>query len=140
MINNLIKAKVFTKSQKSSLQFGSWRLLLFSLQKIIFALLKIKKNQLLETRLGHKNGTLQETQGVFFIMSRQLKPNEWIYYFNLHEKNFHRFQSEYELLKQKPFKNNVKAVFIRKYRIYKYNNSVDVLISKTGKAPKKERV
>ena len=70
-------------------------------------------------------------------MSRQLKSNEWIYYFNLYEKNLHQFQSEYELLKQKPFKNNVKAVFIRKYRIYKYNDSVDVLISKTGKAPKK---
>ena len=33
-------------------------------------------------------------------MSRQLKPNEWIYYFNLYEKkNRHQFQSEYELLK-----------------------------------------
>ena len=52
-------------------------------------------------------------------------------------KKIHQFQSEYESLKQKPFKNNVKAVFIRKYRIYKYNDSVDVLISKTGKAPKK---
>ena len=39
-------------------------------------------------------------------MSRQLKPNEWIYYFNLYEKNLHQFQSKYELLKQKPFKNN----------------------------------
>ena len=32
-------------------------------------------------------------------MSRQLKSNEWIYYFNLYEKNLHQFQTEYELLK-----------------------------------------
>ena len=55
-------------------------------------------------------------------------------------KKISSISSEYELLKQKLFKNNVKVVFIKKYRIYKYNNSVDVLISKTGKAHKKERV
>ena len=70
-------------------------------------------------------------------MSKQLKPNEWIYFFDLYEKNFHLFQFEYEIRRQKSFRENLKTHFLKKYRDYKYNNSIDVLKSNTGKAPKK---
>lgn len=70
-------------------------------------------------------------------MSKQLKPNEWIYFFDLYEKNFHLFKFEYEIRRQKSFRENLKTHFLKKYRDYKYNNSIDVLKSNTGKAPKK---
>ena len=72
-------------------------------------------------------------------MSKQLKPNEGIYFFNLYEKNFHLFQFEYEIRRQKFFRENLKAHFLKKYRDYKYNNSINVLKSNTGKAPKKRK-
>ena len=83
-------------------------------------------------------GRSRKIKGVFFCyISKQLKPNEWIYFFDLYEKNFHLFQFEYEIRRQKSFKENLKTHFLKKYRDYKYNNSIDVLKSNTGKAPKK---
>ena len=70
-------------------------------------------------------------------MFKQLKPNEWIYFFDFYEKNFYLFQFEYEIRRQKSFRENLKTHFLKKYRDYKYNNSIDVLKSNTGKAPKK---
>ena len=69
-------------------------------------------------------------------MSKQLSKNEWLYYFDLYEKDYYKFVHEYTKRRGK-WNHNIKSIFVNKYKTFKYNNDDMILESKTGKSPKR---
>ena len=56
-------------------------------------------------------------------MSKQLSKNEWLYYFDLYEKDYYKFVYEYTKRRGK-WNHNIKSIFVNKYKTFKYNNIV----------------
>lgn len=74
------------------------------------------------------------------ISKKQLSIKEWKYYFSLFENDYQQFLKEY-FENRNVIKTKDKINFFRKkYKKYIYNNFNDeVIMSKTGKAPKKNK-
>ena len=53
-------------------------------------------------------------------MSKQLSKNEWLYYFDLYEKDYYKFVYEYTKRRGK-WNHNIKSIFVNKYKTFKYN-------------------
>lgn len=70
-------------------------------------------------------------------MPKQLTKKEWLYFFDLYEKNRFLFKLEYSNRRNKKINKDLMRWFLRKYHNYKYNKNVMELKSKTGKSPKK---
>lgn len=66
-------------------------------------------------------------------MAKQLKPNQWIYYFNLYESDYERFVIEYQNQRCKPFTKMVRHRFLSKYEQFKKAGDIEDLRSQTGK-------
>ncbi|MDE5599791.1 MAG: integrase core domain-containing protein [Ureaplasma sp.] len=71
-------------------------------------------------------------------MSRHLKPNEWIYLFELYNNNYEKFIYEFKRITQRRWEVYwVRKEFKDKMKNYLYNYDVEVIMSKTGKSTKK---
>lgn len=63
-------------------------------------------------------------------MSKQLKPNEWIYFFNLYEEDYFQWRIEYRISRGKLTKSTI-TIFTTKMKKYNYNFSMEELKRKT---------
>lgn len=71
-------------------------------------------------------------------MSRHLKPNEWIYLFELYQNEYHKFVYEFELITQRKWENkNIRYIFRKKMQSYFSSYDIGVIMSKSGKTSKK---
>ena len=70
-------------------------------------------------------------------MAKQLKLEEWLYFFDLFEKDKRRFKIEYPLFKNTKWSRDLYRWFKRKYNSYMKEKNIEMLISKTGTNPKK---
>ena len=73
-------------------------------------------------------------------MSRHLKPNEWIYLFELYNNNYEKFIYQFRLITQRKWENkDVRKSFRKKMWNYFNNHNIEVIMSKTGKTSTKKK-
>lgn len=72
------------------------------------------------------------------MSKKQLKPEQWLYYFDLYQKDYYKFVYEYSVIAKRKWENSTTRYYFKsKMNKYLYNKDIGVLMSNTGKSSKK---